>query len=174
MSRAAFDLLRATGPGTVIINLTHPRAHQAVAFQAHAISAKAGIDRLTDVLGLEWAEYGIRVVGIAPGPVSGTEGGPTGRVFGGAKKEKTEAEAAQAQKREQTRLLSTCPIGRYGERDDVTNAALFFASPAASWCTACTVPIDGGYRNADGGWFMMKPAIKAMQAMQKKPKQSKL
>jgi peroxisomal 2,4-dienoyl-CoA reductase len=33
-------------------------------------------------MGLEWAEYGIRVVGIAPGPIADTVGGPGGRVFG--------------------------------------------------------------------------------------------
>ena len=43
-------------------------------FQAHASSAKAGIDALTRSLGLEWGEYGIRVVGIAPGPIKDTPG----------------------------------------------------------------------------------------------------
>lgn len=34
--------------------------------------------------------HGIRAVGIAPGPIAGTEGGPTGRVFGGANQMKPE------------------------------------------------------------------------------------
>ena len=43
---------------------------------------KAGIDVMTNTLGVEWAEYGIRTVGLAPGGIAGTVGGPTGRVFG--------------------------------------------------------------------------------------------
>ncbi len=37
-------------------------------------AAKAGVDALTRGLAAEWREHGIRVVGIAPGPVSETEG----------------------------------------------------------------------------------------------------
>ena len=37
---------------------------------------------MTNTLGVEWAEYGIRTVGLAPGGIAGTVGGPGGRVFG--------------------------------------------------------------------------------------------
>ena len=42
--------------------------------QAHASAAKAGVDSLTRTLAVEWGPYGIRVNGIAPGPIEGTEG----------------------------------------------------------------------------------------------------
>ena len=32
------------------------------------------MDSITRTLGLEWGEYGIRVVGVAPGPIAGTAG----------------------------------------------------------------------------------------------------
>ena len=32
------------------------------------------VDSITRTLGLEWGEYGIRVVGVAPGPIAGTAG----------------------------------------------------------------------------------------------------
>ena len=44
------------------------------------------------IVKLEGSKYGIRVVGVAPGPIAGTEGGPTGRVFGGALKTTTVAD----------------------------------------------------------------------------------
>ena len=47
----------------------------ATRFQFHAAAAKAGIDVATNTLGVEWAEHGIRVVGIAPGGIAGTVGG---------------------------------------------------------------------------------------------------
>jgi peroxisomal 2,4-dienoyl-CoA reductase len=38
-------------------------------YQAHASAAKAAIDSLTRTLGLEWGAFGIRVTGVAPGPI---------------------------------------------------------------------------------------------------------
>ena len=44
------------------------------AAQLHVSAAKAWVDALTRVLAVEWGEYGIRVNGIAPGPIADTEG----------------------------------------------------------------------------------------------------
>ena len=52
---------------------------QVIAFSLIHVNLK-GIDVLTQTLAVEWGEYGIRVVGIAPGPIEGTVGGP-GIVF---------------------------------------------------------------------------------------------
>jgi NAD(P)-dependent dehydrogenase (short-subunit alcohol dehydrogenase family) len=40
----------------------------------HASAAKAAVDSITRTLALEWGEYGIRVNGVAPGPIKGTAG----------------------------------------------------------------------------------------------------
>ena len=37
---------------------------------------------LTNQFGVEWGEYGIRAISLAPGGIAGTVGGPGGRVFG--------------------------------------------------------------------------------------------
>ena len=37
-------------------------------------AAKAAVDALTRTMGLEWGQFGIRVNGIAPGPIGGTAG----------------------------------------------------------------------------------------------------
>ena len=42
--------------------------------QVHASAAKAAIDSITRSLALEWGNAGIRVNGIAPGPIEGTAG----------------------------------------------------------------------------------------------------
>ena len=69
----------------VIVNISATLQYKALPFQAHASAAKAAIDSLTKTLGVEWAaDHQVRVTGIAPGPIAGTEGGPTGRVFGAA------------------------------------------------------------------------------------------
>jgi len=40
----------------------------------HACAAKAGVDAMTKNLACEWGPYGVRVVGLIPGPIAGTEG----------------------------------------------------------------------------------------------------
>lgn len=84
MSRAVLPHMKRTGPtdGACIINITATLQDRATPFQLHAAAAKAGIDVATNTMGVEWAEYGVRVVSIAPGGISGTVGGPDGRVFG--------------------------------------------------------------------------------------------
>lgn len=42
--------------------------------QAHACAAKARIDQLVRVLGMEWGRDGVRMNGISPGPIAGTKG----------------------------------------------------------------------------------------------------
>jgi len=145
MSRAALPHLKVTGPtdGAVIINITATLQDHATPFQAHAASAKAGIDVLTNTLGVEWAEYGIRTIGLAPGAISGTVGGPTGRVFGGAAKSGKSVEEAADPPAGELRNFGV-PAGRWGRVGDIALAAVFACSSAAGWITATRLTIDGG------------------------------
>ena len=52
--------------------------------QVHASAAKAAVDSITRSLALEWGEYGVRVVGVAPGPIQGTAGARPPRAVGRA------------------------------------------------------------------------------------------
>lgn len=49
--------------------------------QVHVSAAKAGVDSLTRSLALEWGGDGIRVNGVAPGPIAGTAGAGTAAQF---------------------------------------------------------------------------------------------
>ena len=73
VSRAALEALRARGGG-VIINVSATLHYGATWYQVHASAAKAAVDAVTRSLALEWGEYGVRVVGVAPGPIAGTAG----------------------------------------------------------------------------------------------------
>ena len=64
--------LKAQGGSVINISATLP--YLGTMGQAHASAAKAGVDSLTRTLAVEWGPYGIRVNGIAPGPIDGTEG----------------------------------------------------------------------------------------------------
>ena len=125
MSRAALPHLRATGGAVVNISATlHYLGTEA---QLHVSAAKAGVDALTRVLAVEWGRYGIRVNGIAPGPVAETEG--VERLLVGRSRE---------------RAIKRTPLGRLGAIADVSDAALFLCSDAAAFITGVTLVVDGG------------------------------
>jgi peroxisomal 2,4-dienoyl-CoA reductase len=63
-----------SGNGGVIINISMTLHYGATWFQAHASAAKSAIDSLTRTFALEWGCDGIRVNGIAPGPIANTPG----------------------------------------------------------------------------------------------------
>ena len=110
-----------------IINISMTLHYRGMPGMAHASAAKAGVDALTRTLAQEWAPR-VRVNGIAPGPVP-TEG---------VKKAFTAPDG--------TLWLPErdIPLGRLGTPEDIGDAALFLASPAASWMTGHTLIVDGG------------------------------
>lgn len=157
MAKAALPWLRkaaADGSGALMLATSATLYYTAMPFQGHAAAAKAGIDSLTKTFAAEWAEDGIRVVSIAPGPIADTEGGPTGRVFG-----------ALGSKKQDIRM--TVPLGRYGTTDDIGNTAVFLASPGGNFITGTNVVVDGLQWQASGvsGILSVKDKVrKAMQA----------
>jgi NAD(P)-dependent dehydrogenase (short-subunit alcohol dehydrogenase family) len=124
--KAAYPHLRR--PGGVAINISALQSFQPAQAQVHACAAKAGIDQMMRCLALEWGPEGIRVNSIAPGPIAGTEGmsrlTPT-------------PEAEQ-------RLTSTIPLGRYGDKADIADLAVFLASDAARNISGALIVSDGG------------------------------
>jgi len=123
--RAAFeDLKRSQGQ---ILNISATLHYLATPMQIHVSAAKAGVDAITRNLSAEWGRHGIRVNGIAPGPVEDTEG--MKRLLPDTLKEK---------------ITKKIPLGRFGRIRDIENAALFLASDAASYINGVTLVVDGG------------------------------
>jgi 2,4-dienoyl-CoA reductase [(3E)-enoyl-CoA-producing], peroxisomal len=125
LSRAALPHLKAQGGS--VLNISATLQYLGTMGQSHAAAAKAGIDSLTRTLACEWGPYGIRVNGIAPGPVEGTEG-------------------VRRLTNEQSRdaAIRGCPLGRMATPDDVAKAALYLCSDAASFVNGVTLVVDGG------------------------------
>ena len=125
VSRAALSYLKAKGG--VILNISATLQLLGTVGQSHAAAAKAGIDSLTRTLAAEWGPSGIRVNGLAPGPVDGTEG-----------VRRLVSDSARLDIEQQ------CPLGRMATIDEVANAALFLCSNASAFITGVTLVIDGG------------------------------
>ncbi len=123
--RAAFEQLK--GSRGQIINISATLHYLATPMQIHVSAAKAGVDAITRNLSVEWGRHGIRVNGIAPGPIEDTEG--MKRLLMPELKEK---------------MMRKIPVGRFGRIVDIENAALFLASDAASYVNGVTLVVDGG------------------------------
>jgi len=159
MAKAAFPHLKASGDA-VIVNISATLHYKAMPFQMHASAAKAAIDVMTNNMGVEWGEYGIRAVAIAPGPIAGTVGGPTGRVFG---------KLIGSQLNERETLLRAVPIGRYGTVQDIANAVLFVCSSAGNYVNATQIVVDGGqWHMASDMYHKAKDLIAANSSKERK------
>ena len=125
VSRAAYPYLKARG-GT-ILNISATLQLLGTIGQAHAAAAKAGVDALTRTLAAEWGPARIRVNGLAPGPVEGTEG---------VRRLTTDATRQIIERQ--------CPLGRMATVEEVARAAVFLCSDLASFITGVTLVVDGG------------------------------
>lgn len=124
--RAAFEELKKSGGQ--ILNISATLHYTATPMQIHVSAAKAGVDAITRNLAIEWGKYGIRVNGIAPGPIADTEG--MKRLVPEPVKEK---------------LQKKIPLQRFGYIKDIENSALFLCSDAASYISGVTLVVDGGH-----------------------------
>lgn len=101
-------------------------------------AAKGGVNALTASLALETAQYGVRVVGTAPG---GTEAPPR-RVARGPEAEDERERAWYQQVVDQT--VRSSLLRRYGTLDEQAAAIAFLASDEASYITGTVLPVAGG------------------------------
>jgi NAD(P)-dependent dehydrogenase (short-subunit alcohol dehydrogenase family) len=111
--------------GGAIVNMASLAGLQGVANLAGYVAGKAGIIGLTRVAALDYADQGIRVNVVAPGPILTYH---------------LEAAGEEAQRRAG---LST-PMRRVGRAEEVGATVVWLCSDQASFVTGVTLPIDGG------------------------------
>src|SRR5437879_11541298 len=123
VTQKAAAILRSSGR---VINMSSVSGQMGLFGQANYSSSKAGIIALTKVSAREFARQNITVNGIAPGfiVVGMSKGVPD--------------EAMQS-------FIKQIPLDRLGDVSEIVNAALFLASPMASYITGHVLNVNGGF-----------------------------
>jgi 3-oxoacyl-[acyl-carrier protein] reductase len=139
VTRAALPLLKRSGPGVSIINLSTIEAFRGIPRLAVYGAFKAGVTGFTQSLAVEQGPNGIRVNAIAP--------------------ETTDSEQVKATPRvppENRQYMPLWfPVGRFGQPRDSAGAAVYLASENLSgWVSGSTVLVDGGALAA-GAWLQL-------------------
>jgi gluconate 5-dehydrogenase len=117
----------AQGGGGSIVTVSSIEGHVAVEGDFGYIASKHGVVGVTRSLAVEWARDGIRVNTICPGFT--------------IRDEEPLLEDPDALELIDRRT----PLGRWGQAREVALAAAFLASPAASYITGASLPVDGGW-----------------------------
>jgi NAD(P)-dependent dehydrogenase (short-subunit alcohol dehydrogenase family) len=131
-TKTAVPLMREHGGGA-IVNITSISAVRASTLRSAYGTSKAGLAHLTKQLAVELASLGIRVNGVAPGPV--------------------ETAMAKAVHTAEIRAdyHDAIPLNRYGLEEELAEAVFFLCSDRASYITGQILAVDGGFDAAGIG-----------------------
>lgn len=111
--------------GGTIVNMASTAGVEGVSGLSAYVTGKAGIIGLSRVAALDYADKGIRVNVVAPGPILTHH---------------LEAAGDEVQRM----AAMAVPMGRLGSVADVANAVLWLSSSASEFITGAVLPVDGG------------------------------
>jgi NAD(P)-dependent dehydrogenase (short-subunit alcohol dehydrogenase family) len=97
-------------------------------------AANAALNHFTKALADEGAQYGVRVVGINPGPIL------TERLL----KMRARLTPVRAAQPDDEAFRRMTPLGRVGQPEEVADLVLFLASDRAAFIHGANITIDGG------------------------------
>ena len=126
-ARTFGPLMAQRGWGRVV-NIGSILSVIAIAGRAPYAASKAAVANLTRVLALEWADKGVTVNAICPGPFGTEMNRPL----------MNDPEKFAA-------FVAKIPMGRWGELHEIAGAAVFLCSDAASFVTGSLLFVDGGW-----------------------------
>jgi NAD(P)-dependent dehydrogenase (short-subunit alcohol dehydrogenase family) len=121
-----------SGGGSVINTASFVAVMGAATSQISYTASKGGVLALSRELGVEFAQRGVRVNALCPGPVNTP-----------LLQELFAKDAEQARRR-----LVHLPMGRFAEAREIAQGVLFLASDDSSYVTASTFLVDGGLSGA--------------------------
>ena len=116
--------MEAAGGGSVV-NISSTAARYSQKYFSAYGAAKAALNQMTRCLAQDFGPK-VRINAIEPGTIM------------------TDALAPFLTPERKSRMEATTPMARLGQPEDIAQAALFLASPAASWVTGKVLGVDGG------------------------------
>jgi 3-oxoacyl-[acyl-carrier protein] reductase len=125
-ARKLFPLMCQRGFGKILAAGSIAAKNGGVASGPAYVASKAAVHGMMRWIAKAGAPHGVYANTLAPGPV---ETAMWANVTGS-----TGAPSANA----------TVPLGRYGNAEDIAQAALFLCSPASNWITGTSLDISGG------------------------------
>ena len=124
-TRKLFPLMCQRGFGKILAAGSIAAKNGGVASGPAYVASKSAVHGMMRWMAKAGAPHGVYANTLAPGPVeTAMWANVTGNV----------APSANA----------TVPLGRYGNADDIAQAALFLCSPASNWITGTSLDISGG------------------------------
>ena len=111
-----------------IVNIASVLSFQGGIRVASYTASKHGVLGITRLLGCEWAAKGINVNAIAPGYI-----------------ETNNTKDLRADPDRSAVILGRIPAGRWGEPEDIGDAAVFLLAKASDYMHGAVVPVDGGW-----------------------------
>ena len=124
-SQAVASRMREQGGGA-IINIVSQMAEVTHPCRVAYCASKAALVQMTRVMAVDWAEYGIRVNAVAPGPT------------------KTPFTSAATSRGAMPVVPEQVPLGRMADPDEMIGAVVYLASEASSFVTGAVLTVDGG------------------------------
>jgi NAD(P)-dependent dehydrogenase (short-subunit alcohol dehydrogenase family) len=128
--KAPFLLTAAIAPrmvergGGTIINVTTMAAEFGMAGLSAYGASKAAVALLTKAWAAEYGPKGVRVNAVSPGPTTTPGTDAMGDAF--------------------AEIVSTIPLGRAADPDEIAETIVFLASDKASYLNGAVIPVDGG------------------------------
>ncbi len=128
LAKAAACAMRRGDHGGTIVTISSQMGHVGAPLRTVYCATKHAVEGMTKALAVELAPFGIRAVTISPTFV------------------RTDMTAAQLDDPELgPRLLEQIPAGCFGTVEEVANAVVYAASPAAAMMTGTSLMLDGGW-----------------------------
>ena len=125
--KAAGRAMVAQGSGKMI-NISSIMGQVALPNQTAYATSKGGIEQMTKVMALEWAQAGVQVNAIAP---TYFETELTRPLFDDPERNEF--------------ITGRTPMGRWGQPHELAGAVIFLASQASDYVTGHTLAVDGGW-----------------------------
>lgn len=132
---AALPAMKAAGYGR-IINVISTSVKTPLPELGVSNTVRAAVAAWAKTLANEVGAFGITVNNVLPGPTY------TGRLESLMKHtaEKTGKPLDEVERS----MVSTIPLRRFGQAEEIANVVAFLASPAAAYITGASIPVDGG------------------------------